>query len=375
MKQEYVTQRQLQKLISVQEEMSQHGKPVSLEEVMVNSGLITTENIKEIYQKIGEEIASRTEQYVSGESNTFTLSAKDSSASLADKTDVIDPGMPETKESPTWPLGKGRKTEKLEKIGRYRIMSQLGAGGMGVVYKAEDEMLKRCVALKVLLESSTNQVQNERFLLEAQATAKLNHPNIVAVYDIGQIEQDKFYLVMEYIEGTSLKDVITEKAPFKISEAIELTRQVSSALHAAHTLNIVHRDIKPANILITKAGMAKVTDFGLAKIITGASLSISGQILGTPYYISPEQVEGKKVDGRADIYALGITFYQMLTNKLPFHGEDVYTLLFARLKQDPQPVESHRPEIPAPLSKIVSKMIARDRENRFATGEDRKSVV
>ena len=224
-----------------------------------------------------------------------------------------------------------------------------------------------------LLESSTNQVQNERFLLEAQATAKLNHPNIVAVYDIGQIEQDKFYLVMEYIEGTSLKDVITEKAPFKISEAIELTRQVSSALHAAHTLNIVHRDIKPANILITKAGMAKVTDFGLAKIITGASLSISGQILGTPYYISPEQVEGKKVDGRADIYALGITFYQMLTNKLPFHGEDVYNLLFARLKQDPQPVESHRPEIPAPLSKIVSKMIARDRENRFAT--DRKSVV
>ena len=174
--------------------------------------------------------------------------------------------------------------EEIEKIGRYKILDRLGSGAMGAVYKAEDDLLKRCVAIKVLLESATlTEEQRQRFLLEAQATAKMSHPNIVSLYDIGEISENRFYLVMEYIEGNTLKEVIQEQPCFPISEAVEIVRQIADAINMAHGLGIIHRDIKPANILMTQSGIPKIADFGLAKVASEGSISVAGQILGTPY--------------------------------------------------------------------------------------------
>ena len=263
---------------------------------------------------------------------------------------------------------------KLETMRRYNLIEQRGHGGMGVVYKAFDTILKRNVAIKLLLPQEGNTpIQFQRFLIEAQAAAKLNHPNIVAVYDIAQLDAENFYLVMEYIEGKSLADIIAERAPLSLAESIEIIWQTTLALQEAHFHNIVHRDIKPGNILITPNNLVKVTDFGLAKILSETSmvsLSASGQFLGTPHYVAPEQIDGKNIDGRADLYALGVTFYQMLTKHFPFESKDIYSLIFSRLKNPPTPIEVYRRDIPESIEKIIQKLLESNLENRYANATE-----
>jgi serine/threonine protein kinase len=382
-----------------------NGQELNLEEELLKQNLLTQEQVQYINQEyykdhsaIKEKTSSVSRHDISQhEKSQHEVSQHDisqhetlESQTLLDKISSISATLSEhTKRSTI----KGNieelypKTEvtmhkelmqkhisKLETIRRYNLLEERGHGGMGVVYKAFDTILKRNVAIKLLLPQEGNTpIQFQRFLIEAQAAAKLNHPNIVAVYDIAQLDAENFYLVMEYIEGKSLADIITERAPLSLAESIEIIWQTTLALQEAHFHNIIHRDIKPGNILITPNNLVKVTDFGLAKILSETSmvsLSASGQFLGTPHYVAPEQIDGKNIDGRADLYALGVTFYQMLTKHFPFESKDIYSLIFSRLKNPPTPIEVYRRDIPESIEKIIQKLLAASLENRYANATE-----
>ncbi len=204
--------------------------------------------------------------------------------------------------------------------GKYRIVEEIGQGGMGIVYKAEDLKLKRTVALKFLPVHLMNSPElRERFLLEAQAAAALNHPNICVIYEVGESGEHP-YIAMEFVEGKTLREKL-KKGPLPAAEAMALTSQVSAGLAEAHDKGIIHRDIKSANIMVTAKGQAKVMDFGLAKLQGGSSLTRSQTTLGTVAYMSPEQARGGELDQRTDIWSLGVVLYETLTGKLPFRGD------------------------------------------------------
>jgi serine/threonine protein kinase len=209
--------------------------------------------------------------------------------------------------------------------GRYQIMEELGRGGMGVVYRAEDTKLKRTVALEFLPPELTHIPEvKERFMREAQAAAALDHPNICTVYEFDQAEETSF-ISMAYIEGQSLKKKI-ESGPLELDEALKITTQVAEGLQEAHKKGIVHRDIKSANIMVTEKGQAKIMDFGLARTTEGTLLTKEGTTMGTIAYMSPEQARGEKVDQRTDIWSLGVVLYEMFCGQLPFKGDHEQTV-------------------------------------------------
>ena len=263
-------------------------------------------------------------------------------------------------------------------ISHYRILEQLGAGGMGVVYKAYDSRLDRALALKFLPENLAQQPQAlDRFRREARAASALNHPGICTIYDIG--EQDgRAFIAMEFIDGETLRSHINGK-PLPLEEILRLGIQVAEALEAAHAEGIIHRDIKPANIFVTKRGLAKVLDFGLAKLVpkglaeadqnssggTPDSNSIVGIISGTPSYMSPEQVRGDDLDPRTDIFSLGLLLYEMATGRQAFGGGTGGMIIEAVLTRAPAPVRSINPDIPHRLEEIIDKALHKDREHRY----------
>ena len=216
----------------------------------------------------------------------------------------------------------------------YKILEKLGEGGMGVVYKAEDTKLNRTVALKFL---PTNQLatddDKQRFEQEAKAAAQLSHANIATVYEINEHEGQTF-IAMEYIEGETIAEKVKDR-PLKIKDAIKIAQQVADGLHCAHELGIIHRDIKSANIMITKKGVAKIMDFGLAKMATASALTKAGTTLGTISYMSPEQSQGEKVDHRADIWSLGVVLYEMISGQLPFKGDYESAIVYSVMNEDP----------------------------------------
>ena len=268
-------------------------------------------------------------------------------------------------------------------ISHYRIVEQLGAGGMGVVFKAQDSRLERAVALKFLPEQLAQQPQAlERFRREARAASALNHPGICTIYDIG--EQDgRAFIAMEFIDGETLRSHIHGKA-LPAEELLELGIQIAEALDAAHAEGIIHRDIKPANIFVTKRGRAKVLDFGLAKLVpkgvaiadadsggdTSTSTSIAGIISGTPSYMSPEQVRGDALDARTDIFSLGLVLYEMATGRQAFGGGTGGAIIEAVLTRPPVSVRSINPEIPPALEAIIEKALHKDREQRYQHAAD-----
>jgi serine/threonine protein kinase len=230
-----------------------------------------------------------------------------------------------------------------QNIGRYEIISELGRGAMGLVYKAKDPTIGRIVALKTMrLDVHGLEAEDmlRRFRNEAQAVGVLNHPNVVTIFDAA--EQDKiFYIAMEFIEGTTLHQLLAQKRVLSTEEIIRLSRQIGAGLDYAHSHGIIHRDIKPANIMITPNGTVKIMDFGIAK--TGGSVTSTGQVLGTPNYMSPEQVKGKPLDGRSDLFSFGVVLYEMLTGEKPFIGQNVTTHAAARPGCDyPPGTERHR---------------------------------
>jgi serine/threonine protein kinase/pimeloyl-ACP methyl ester carboxylesterase len=263
---------------------------------------------------------------------------------------------------------------------RYRIVSSLGAGGMGEVYLAHDTRLDRRVAIKVLPpESTADAAARRRLIREAQAAAKLDHPNICAIHEVGDGLDDAF-IVMQYVEGETLAKLIQRK-PLDLRESLDLAVQIAGALAEAHSRGIVHRDIKPQNVMITTRGQVKVLDFGLAKIVQQKSLDDSaaqteslltepGMIIGTVPYMSPEQVRGETLDARSDIFSFGAVVYEMVSGRQPFAAENTAATISTILTREPPPLARYSREVPGELERIVSKALRKDREERYQTAKD-----
>lgn len=255
-------------------------------------------------------------------------------------------------------------------IGRCAIQRKLGEGGMGAVYLAQHAGLNKAVALKILPKAfAGNPDFIARFQREARLAARLDHPNVVQVFDVGEAE-GLHYITMQYVEGKGLDVLLKERGALSTNEALSITKRIALALESARRLGIIHRDIKPANILLSKDGIVKVADFGLAKDREAqGSISESGQIVGTPHYMSPEQAEGKAVDHRGDIYSLGATLYHMLSGKRPFDGPTPLSVVVKAIHDVPAPLRSIDPRIPAAVATLVERMMAKDPARRPQTGE------
>jgi serine/threonine-protein kinase len=258
-------------------------------------------------------------------------------------------------------------------LGRYRVERELGHGAMGTVYLAVDPTIGREVAIKTLpllqeCEGAEQAAVAERFFKEAEAVGRLNHPNIVTVYDAGK-EHDLAYIAMDYVPGVSLDSHVGKPDLLPVWEVLEIAAQVAEALDYAHKRNVVHRDIKPGNIMYDRdSGLAKITDFGVARLLD-TSRTRTGTILGSPSYMSPEQVAGKKTDGRSDLFSLGVTLYQLLSGSLPFKGDSVATLMYQIANQKTPPVRKVRSSLPVSVSRLINKSLQKNPASRFESGE------
>jgi serine/threonine-protein kinase len=265
---------------------------------------------------------------------------------------------------------------RLGKLGRYEVLNELGKGAMGVVYLAKDPVIGRMVAIKTIRVSqgsdddSESREFRERFVREAQTAGILSHPNIVTIHDIGEdTESRTSFIAMEYIEGRNLKSLLADKKKFHWDEIADLIAQIAEALDYAHRKGIIHRDIKPANIILTTDGKIKITDFGIAKIAS-SNLTTTGQFLGTPNYMSPEQVSGAPVDGRSDIFSLGVVLYELLTNRKPFLGDNLTAISYKIVHEDFTPPAELSTEVPPEFNAIVARAMAKDPWNRYQRGKD-----
>ena len=260
-------------------------------------------------------------------------------------------------------------TQALEKIGKYKILRRIGKGGMGVVYRALDTVLEREIALKIHTVGAEPNVEAvERFFREARVIASLKHPNIVTVFDLGQ-EDDKVFIAMELLEGSDVTALMASGEHLTFETRLRIAENIAQGLAHAHHRGIVHRDIKPRNVFVTHAGEVKLLDFGLAHIAF-STLTEVGQIVGTPFYMSPEQVGGGKADPRSDIFSLGALIYELLTDKKAFDGENLQIIFDEILRCAPKPIRQLVPAIPEELSRIVSKMMNKAVELRYQNADD-----
>jgi tRNA A-37 threonylcarbamoyl transferase component Bud32/Tfp pilus assembly protein PilF len=266
---------------------------------------------------------------------------------------------------------------RLTKLGRYEVLSELGKGAMGIVYLAKDPVIGRMVAIKTIRASSMGDDDSEsrefreRFIREAQTAGILSHPNIVTIHDIGEDPETQIsFIAMEYIEGKTLKALLLDKAAFTWDQIADMISQVADAMDYAHRKGIIHRDIKPANIIVTTVDhKVKITDFGIAKIAS-SNLTTTGQFLGTPNYMSPEQVSGSPVDGRSDVFSLGVVLYELLTRRKPFTGENLTAISYKIVHEDFTPPADLSTDVPPEFNPIVARAMAKDPWNRFQRGKD-----
>jgi len=260
----------------------------------------------------------------------------------------------------------------VKQLGRYELLSELGQGAMGVVYRARDPVLERIVAIKTInlnLPKDELPEYEGRFYQEARAAGGLNHPNIVTIYDIGKSERVA-YMAMELLEGEELRSVLGHKEPLPVALALDIGIQVAEGLAYAHERQVVHRDIKPANIMIVRDGLVKITDFGIARMRTNEVKTMTGMILGSPKYMAPEQVAGKRVDHRSDIFSLGVVLYEMLTGEAPFVADSVHGILYQVLNHTPVAPSAKNPELPTLLDLIAAKALAKNLDQRYDSAKD-----
>jgi len=263
-------------------------------------------------------------------------------------------------------------------LGRYELSRELGRGAMGVVYLGKDPKINRQVAIKTmdLTQYDDNELPlvRERFFKEAETAGRLSHPNIVTIYDVGE-EQDLAFIAMDYVIGQVMSDFVRKGRLLPIDMVFKLMRQVAIALDYAHKQGVVHRDIKPSNIMYnTEEQVIKVTDFGIARA-AGATGTNTSSILGSPLYMAPEQLSGIKVDGRADLFSLGVSMYQLLTGELPFQGDTLASLAYQVTNVKHQPIREHRAELPTLTTRLINKMLQKDPEKRFASGKDVAAAI
>lgn len=251
--------------------------------------------------------------------------------------------------------------------GRYQILETIGGGGMANVYKAHDAILNRSVAVKVLRpQFSDDEEFIRRFRREAQAATSLSHPNVVNIYDVGE-EEDIYYIVMEYVDGLTLKQLIQQRGSLPITEVVSIMSQISSAITHAHVNHIVHRDIKPHNILISDSGEAKVTDFGIARAMTSATITHTNSVMGSVHYLSPEQARGGLVNEKSDIYSLGIVLYEMVTGRVPFSGDTAVSIAIKHLQTEVPSPRKVNPTLPQSIENIILKATAKDPFHRYTS--------
>jgi serine/threonine-protein kinase len=257
-------------------------------------------------------------------------------------------------------------------IGSYRILEKLGAGGMATVYKAVPEATldeKESVAIKIMqLDKAENEEFTERFKREMRISTEMNHPNILRILDFGD-DEGVLYIVMELVRGKTLRKVIPDEG-FDLESFMEVYRPVLQALKYAHEHNVIHRDLKPDNIMMTDMGRIVVMDFGLARHQGGSMITASGVAMGTPAYMSPEQVSGKSLDARTDQYSLGVLAFQMLTGQLPFYDENTINIMFKHVSDPPPPLRQYRSDIPVEMEQVVLRMLEKDPKNRYRDLED-----
>jgi serine/threonine-protein kinase len=261
---------------------------------------------------------------------------------------------------------------EIAKLGRYEITGTLGQGAMGVVYKARDPLLDRDVAIKtinVALEEEEIAEYGARFEQEARAAGGLNHPNVITIYDVGS-SGNVAYMAMEYLEGRELRYLVGDGKPLPVAQALDIATQVADGLAYAHEHDVVHRDIKPANIMIVRGGRAKITDFGIARMRTSQVKTQTGMVLGSPKYMSPEQVMGLRADGRSDIFSLGVVLYEMLTGAAPFKGDSITALMFQVLNGIPTPPRQLVPLTPEMLNFVMAKALAKKPDERYQSASD-----
>jgi len=258
---------------------------------------------------------------------------------------------------------------------RYELIEIIGEGGMSTVFKARDRILDRIVAVKLLKdEFSKDKGFVEKFKTEALSAASISHPNIVNIYDVGQ-EKDVHYIVMEYVDGKTLKDVIRKQAPLPINQAIDIAIMVCDGVHHAHEKGIIHRDIKPHNILITEQGMVKVADFGIARAISAGTITYGNNIVGSVHYFSPEQARGEVINRTTDIYSIGCILYEMVTGKVPFDAESPITVALRHIHDEPSSPRLINPEIPLSLEGIIFRAMEKVPGRRFQTAQDMRNAL
>lgn len=260
----------------------------------------------------------------------------------------------------------------ISQLGRYEVLGELGQGAMGVVYKARDPLIDRVVAIKTInlgLAMDEKEEYEGRFYQEAKAAGRLNHPNIVTIYDVGK-SGDVAYIAMEFLEGRELRDIMNDRGVLPVEQVLDVTAQVALGLQYAHEHGIVHRDVKPSNIMLVRDGHAKITDFGIARMASSAVRTQTGMVLGSPKYMSPEQVMGKEIDQRSDIFSLGVMLYEMLVGHAPFDGENVNAIMYQTLNVIPAPPNSVNPAVPEMVNFIVAKALAKGLEDRYQNARD-----
>ena len=258
-------------------------------------------------------------------------------------------------------------------VGKYRVLSRLGRGGMGTVYKAVDETIAREVAIKSLNPDLADPEVLKRFRAEALTLARLNHPNIAMLFELAEHEGD-LLMVMEFVRGETF-EAISKRGPVPLDRSCDLCCQVLDALAHAHRAGIVHRDLKPANLMFTESGLVKVMDFGLARMVGTEHLTNDGFMVGTPAYMAPEQVLAEEIDGRADLYAMAVVFYRLLTSRLPFNADSGISMVHKQVHDTPTPLRAVRTELPSACEDIIGRALAKSPADRFQTAEEFKSAL
>ena len=262
----------------------------------------------------------------------------------------------------------------LKKLGKYEIVRELGKGGMGVVYQAKDARLGRKVALKTRSpELASNEDLLQRFYREAQSAGRLHHSNIVTIYDIDEVDGIPF-IAMEYLEGEDLKKIIDEGRDLTLFKRLEIIVQASRGINYAHEHGVIHRDIKPGNIMVLEDGLVKLVDFGIARV-GESTMTRTGMVMGSPLYMSPEQVRGEKIDARSDVFSLGVILYELPNGAKPFRGETMTALMLAIMQGEPAPPSSLDSKIPSAWDAIIPKALAKDADARYPTAKELAQAV
>jgi len=260
----------------------------------------------------------------------------------------------------------------LSQLGRYEIVGELGHGAMGIVYEARDPLIDRKVAIKTInlgLALDEKEEYEGRFYQEAKAAGRLSHPNIVTIYDVGK-SGDVAYIAMEFLEGRELRDIMNDGGLLPVDQVLDIVSQVARGLAYAHEHDIVHRDVKPSNIMVVRDGHVKITDFGIARMASSAVHTQTGMVLGSPKYMSPEQVMGKALDQRSDIFSLGVMLYEMLVGQAPLNGENVNAIMYQTLNAVPAPPSTLNPAAPEMVNFILAKALAKGLEDRYSNAKD-----